>query len=71
MERGSNRVSPRKDDEMKHEVQDYLRSRQQHTRIEQANDPEPGADDAQPGGSEGVGGSEGAGGPGSRRMRER
>lgn len=65
MERGSNRVSPRKDDEMKHEVQDYLRSRQQHTRIELANDPEPGADDA------GLGASEEAGGPGPRPMRER
>ena len=48
MERGSNRVSPHKDDEMKHEVRGYLRARQQHTRVEQVNDPEPGADDAPP-----------------------
>ncbi|MFF8846535.1 hypothetical protein ACF08N_28115 [Streptomyces sp. NPDC015127] len=65
MERGSNRVSRRMDDEMKHELWGYLRSRQQHTRIEQANDPEPGADDARPGLQEG------AGGPGPRRTRER
>ncbi|MFI2367950.1 hypothetical protein [Streptomyces sp. NPDC018833] len=64
MERGSNRVSPRKDDEMKHELRGYLRSRQQHTRIESANDPEPGAEDAPTGGSEG-------GGPGARQVRER
>ncbi|MEV8565480.1 DUF2795 domain-containing protein [Streptomyces sp. NPDC051322] len=44
MERGSNPVSPRKDDELKHELQGYLRSGQ-HTRVEEANDPEPPADD--------------------------
>ncbi|MBM9623097.1 MULTISPECIES: hypothetical protein [Streptomyces] len=60
MEQGSNRVSPRKDDEMKHEVAGYLRARQQHTRMELANDPEPGADDAVP---------EGPGAPRSRRSR--
>ncbi|QNP61981.1 hypothetical protein [Streptomyces genisteinicus] len=49
MEQGSNRVSRRKDDEMKHEVAGYLRARQQHTRMDMAGDPEPGADDAAPG----------------------
>jgi hypothetical protein len=44
MERGSNPVSRRKDDEMKHELQGYLRSGQ-HTHIEEAVDPEPEADD--------------------------
>ncbi|MCQ6554601.1 hypothetical protein NPS70_15545 [Streptomyces sp. C10-9-1] len=57
MEHGSNRVSPHKDDAMKHEVEGYLRARQQHTRPEQAGDPEPGADDAAPEG------------PGTRRSR--
>ncbi|MEU6812958.1 DUF2795 domain-containing protein [Streptomyces sp. NPDC046831] len=44
MERGSNPVSRRKDDEMKHELQGYLRSGQ-HTHAEDAVDPEPEADD--------------------------
>ncbi|MDQ0840957.1 DUF2795 domain-containing protein [Streptomyces sp. V1I6] len=44
IERGSNPVSPRKDDEMKHELEGYLRSGQ-HTHVEEANDPEPAADD--------------------------
>jgi hypothetical protein len=44
MERGSNPVSRRKDDEIKHELQGYLKSGQ-HTHAEDAVDPEPGADD--------------------------
>ncbi|BCL27964.1 DUF2795 domain-containing protein [Streptomyces aurantiacus] len=44
MERGSNPVSPRKDDELKHELDGYLSSGQ-HTHVEEANDPEPPADD--------------------------
>jgi hypothetical protein len=44
MERGSNPVSRRKDDEMKHELEGYLRSGQ-HTHVEEAVDPEPEADD--------------------------
>jgi hypothetical protein len=44
IERGGNPVSPRKDDEMKHELEGYLRSGQ-HTHAEEANDPEPAADD--------------------------
>jgi hypothetical protein len=44
MERGSNPVGPRKDDEMKHELEGYLRSGQ-HTHVEEGNDPEPPADD--------------------------
>ncbi|MFI2615048.1 DUF2795 domain-containing protein [Streptomyces sp. NPDC018584] len=44
MDRGSNPVSPRKDDELKHELEGYLRSGQ-HTHVEEANDPEPPADD--------------------------
>lgn len=44
MERGSNPVSPRKDDELKHELEGYLRSGQ-HTHVEEGNDPEPPADD--------------------------
>ncbi|GGX71095.1 DUF2795 domain-containing protein [Streptomyces minutiscleroticus] len=44
MERGSNPVSRRKDDEMKHELQGHLRSGQ-HTHVEEAVDPEPEADD--------------------------
>ncbi|MGW0535004.1 DUF2795 domain-containing protein [Streptomyces sp. NPDC003032] len=44
MDRGSNPVSPRKDDEMKHELEGYMRSGQ-HTHVEEANDPEPPADD--------------------------
>lgn len=44
MERGSNPVSPRKDDEMKHELEGHLRSgRPAH--VEEAYDPEPPADD--------------------------
>ncbi|MFJ2260352.1 DUF2795 domain-containing protein [Streptomyces sp. NPDC087844] len=53
MERGSNPVGPRKDDEMKHELEGYLRSGQ-HTHVEEGNDPEPPADDdisVDPGGS--------------------
>ncbi|MEU1280821.1 hypothetical protein [Streptomyces sp. NPDC005805] len=48
MEQGGNRVGPHKDEAMKHEVEQYLRARQQHTRIDTAHDPEPGADDALP-----------------------
>jgi hypothetical protein len=44
VERGSNPVSPRKDDELKHELDGYLHSGQ-HTHVEEANDPEPPADD--------------------------
>ncbi|GGV26986.1 hypothetical protein GCM10010277_08280 [Streptomyces longisporoflavus] len=44
MDRGSNQVSPREDDERKHELEGYLRSGQ-HTHVEEANDPEPPADD--------------------------
>ena len=44
MKRGSNPLSRRKDDEMKHELKGYLRSGQ-HTRSEEAVDPEPEADD--------------------------
>ncbi|MGX1478513.1 UNVERIFIED_CONTAM: hypothetical protein RKD50_007321 [Streptomyces canus] len=44
MERGSNPVSPRKDDEMKHELEGLLRSGQA-THAEEGNDPEPPADD--------------------------
>ncbi|MFK4070198.1 DUF2795 domain-containing protein [Streptomyces sp. NPDC029674] len=44
MDRGSNPVSPREDDELKHELEGYLRSGQ-HTHVEDANDPEPPADD--------------------------
>ncbi|WP_030570614.1 DUF2795 domain-containing protein [Streptomyces aureocirculatus] len=44
MERGSNPVGPRKDDELKHELKGYLQSGQ-HTHVEEGNDPEPPADD--------------------------
>ncbi|MGC5341955.1 DUF2795 domain-containing protein [Streptomyces sp. DT24] len=44
MERGSNPVSARKDDEMKHELRGYLRSGQS-THTEEDHDPEPPADD--------------------------
>ncbi|MER7729156.1 DUF2795 domain-containing protein [Streptomyces sp. NPDC096323] len=44
MQRGSQPVGPRKDDEMKHELEGYLRSGQ-HTHVEEGNDPEPPADD--------------------------
>ncbi|MEU0219150.1 hypothetical protein ABZ281_30440, partial [Streptomyces sp. NPDC006265] len=44
MERGSNPVGPRKDDEMKHDLEGLLRSGQA-TRAEEGNDPEPPADD--------------------------
>lgn len=44
MERGSNPVSPREDDEMKHELEGYLRSGNP-THVEEGNDPEPPADD--------------------------
>ncbi|NBM19281.1 DUF2795 domain-containing protein [Streptomyces sp. GC420] len=44
MQRGSNPVSPHKDDEMKHALQGYLRSGQ-HTHTQDALDPEPVADD--------------------------
>ncbi|GAB2596947.1 hypothetical protein GCM10027168_32190 [Streptomyces capparidis] len=43
-ERGSNPIGPRRDDEMKHELQGYLRSGQ-HTHVEEASDPEPRAED--------------------------
>ncbi|MFF8842260.1 DUF2795 domain-containing protein [Streptomyces sp. NPDC015127] len=43
-ERGSNPVSPREDDERKHELEGYLRSGQ-HTHAEESHDPEPAADD--------------------------
>jgi hypothetical protein len=44
MERGSNPIGPRKDDELKHELEGYLRSGR-HTHVEEGNDPEPPADD--------------------------
>ncbi|WCN05274.1 DUF2795 domain-containing protein [Streptomyces sp. M92] len=44
MERGSNPVSPRKDDEMKHELEGHLRSGWP-THAEEAYEPEPPADD--------------------------
>ncbi|MEU9014561.1 DUF2795 domain-containing protein [Streptomyces sp. NPDC048479] len=44
MQRGSDRLSVRKDDEMKHELQGLLRSGHP-TRVEEWHDPEPGADD--------------------------
>ncbi|MEU0103297.1 DUF2795 domain-containing protein [Streptomyces sp. NPDC006267] len=44
MQRGSNPVGPRKDDELKHELEGYLRS-SQHTHVEEGSDPEPPADD--------------------------
>ncbi|WP_282695321.1 DUF2795 domain-containing protein [Streptomyces sp. CC208A] len=44
MQRGSNPVSARRDDEMKHELQGYLKSGQP-THAEDYRDPEPPADD--------------------------
>ncbi|MFI8192028.1 DUF2795 domain-containing protein [Streptomyces sp. NPDC085946] len=44
MQRGSNPVGPRKDDEMKHELEGRLRSGRP-THAEEAYDPEPPADD--------------------------
>ncbi|NUK26727.1 DUF2795 domain-containing protein [Streptomyces lunaelactis] len=44
MQRGSDRLSVRKDDEMKHELQGLLRSGHP-TRVKEWQDPEPGADD--------------------------
>lgn len=44
MQRGSDRVSAHRDDEMKHEVQSLLRSGHP-TRTEEWHDPEPAADD--------------------------
>ncbi|UUU19081.1 DUF2795 domain-containing protein [Streptomyces sp. DSM 40750] len=44
MERGSNPVSPRKDDEMKHEMEGHLGSGRP-THVEEAYEPEPPADD--------------------------
>ncbi|WP_328535844.1 DUF2795 domain-containing protein [Streptomyces sp. NBC_00344] len=44
MQRGSDRLSRRRDDEMKHELQGMLRSGHS-TRTEEWNDPEPVADD--------------------------
>ncbi|WAU84060.1 DUF2795 domain-containing protein [Streptomyces sp. Qhu-G9] len=47
MERGSNRLSAHRDEEMKHELQGLLRSGHP-TRVEEWNDPEPVADDDPP-----------------------
>ncbi|MGW1893815.1 DUF2795 domain-containing protein [Streptomyces sp. NPDC002004] len=44
MQRGSDRLSVRRDDEMKHELRELLRSRHP-TRSEEWHDPEPTADD--------------------------
>lgn len=44
MQRGSDRLSVHRDDEMKHELQGLLRSGHP-TRVEEWHDPEPGADD--------------------------
>ncbi|MFE9922633.1 DUF2795 domain-containing protein [Streptomyces sp. NPDC005774] len=44
MQRGSNRLSAHRDDEMKHELQGLLRSGHP-TRSEEWNDPEPSAED--------------------------
>jgi len=44
MQRGSNRLSPHRDDEMKHELEGLLRSGHP-TRTEEWRDPEPAADD--------------------------
>ncbi|WP_189885433.1 hypothetical protein [Streptomyces xantholiticus] len=44
MQRGSNPKSPRKDDELKHQMQGRPKSGQ-HTHAEDAKDPEPVADD--------------------------
>ncbi|MCZ4511907.1 DUF2795 domain-containing protein [Streptomyces sp. ActVer] len=47
MERGSNRLSVHRDEEMKHELQGLLRSGRP-TRVEEWHDPEPIADDDPP-----------------------
>ncbi|MFI1761303.1 DUF2795 domain-containing protein [Streptomyces sp. NPDC020800] len=44
MQRGSDRLSVHRDDEMKHELRDLLRSGHP-TRVEEWHDPEPAADD--------------------------
>ncbi|MFG2637173.1 DUF2795 domain-containing protein [Streptomyces sp. NPDC048362] len=44
MQRGSDRMSVHRDDEMKHELEGLLRSGHP-TRVEEWNDPEPAADD--------------------------
>ncbi|MGW3568198.1 DUF2795 domain-containing protein [Streptomyces sp. NPDC000941] len=44
MQRGSNRMSAHKDDELKHELQELMRSGRP-TRVDEWHDPEPGADD--------------------------
>lgn len=44
MQRGSDRLSVHRDDEMKHELKDLLRSGHP-TRVEEWHDPEPAADD--------------------------
>ncbi|MDT3397911.1 DUF2795 domain-containing protein [Streptomyces sp. B1866] len=44
MQRGSDRMSPHRDDEMKRELQGLLRSGHP-TRVEEWHDPEPAADD--------------------------
>jgi hypothetical protein len=44
MQRGSDRLSFHKDDEMKHELKGLIRSGRP-TRVEEWHDPEPGADD--------------------------
>ncbi|MFI5664560.1 DUF2795 domain-containing protein [Streptomyces sp. NPDC051684] len=44
MQRGSDRLSAHRDDEMKHELEGLLRSGHP-TRVEEWNDPEPAADD--------------------------
>ncbi|MET8177829.1 DUF2795 domain-containing protein [Streptomyces sp. NPDC005336] len=44
MQRGSDRLSVRRDDEMKHELQGLIRSGHP-TRVEEWHDPEPAADD--------------------------
>ncbi|MHC5262224.1 DUF2795 domain-containing protein [Streptomyces sp. UC4497] len=44
MQRGSDRLSAHRDDEMKHELQGLLRSGHP-TRVEEWNDPEPAAED--------------------------
>ncbi|MCX5339797.1 DUF2795 domain-containing protein [Streptomyces atratus] len=52
MERGSSRLSPHEDDQRKHELQGFLRSGH-ITRVSEAYDPEPPADDdvrVEPGG---------------------
>ncbi len=47
MQRGSNRVSAHRDEEMKHELEGLLRSGRP-TRVEEWHDPEPTADDDPP-----------------------